>query len=206
MQSYTGSLKVAATADVLDAVFAVDDTQLRVVAGEEELGTWSLADISVENQGDGLYVNLGGEGVIVDVPDKEAFASAISPEAPRRRTRQRHKKTREPREQVSLADRLAWVPELFDRRNWERWLNDTTVRWAIASVAVIVFALLALFATNTLGMILILVGMVALIIAALAVSDDLSAYRVIPDALSETKLVIGGATAMIIGGLLVVIG
>lgn len=206
MQSYTGSLKVAATADVLDAVFAVDDKQLRVVAGDEELGIWSLADISVENQGDGLYVNLGGEGVIVDVPNKDAFAAAIAPSAPRRRTRQRQKKTREPREQVSLADRLAWVPELFSRENWERWLNDSTVRWAIASAAVIVFALLALFATNTLGMILILLGMVALIVAALAVSDDLSAYRVIPDALSETKLVIGGAAAMIIGGLLILIG
>jgi hypothetical protein len=66
-------------------------------------------------------------------------------------------------------------------------------------------AAFAVFATNSLGMILVLLGMVALIVAALAVSDDLSAYGWIPGNLSEATLVIAGAISMAIGGLLIII-
>ena len=112
---------------------------------------------------------------------------------------------RHKRDRISFAEIADSARELFDRGNWDRWLNDSTVRWSIASVTVIVVALMALFATNTLGMILILLGMVALIVAALAVSEDLSAYRIIPNAVTETSLVIGGAAAMIVGGLLILV-
>ena len=67
-------------------------------------------------------------------------------------------------------------------------------------------AALALFATNSLGMILILLGMVALVVAALSVSEDLTAFGWIPGNLSETTLIIAGVIAMAIGGLLIVIG
>jgi hypothetical protein len=112
----------------------------------------------------------------------------------------------EPKERVAFSNRVRTVAGLFDRERWTGWLQDRVVRWLIASAGVIILALMALFATSSLGMILVLLGMVALIVAALAVSEDLSAYRVIPDALSETQLVIVGATAMVIGGLLIVIG
>lgn len=94
---------------------------------------------------------------------------------------------------------------MFNPDNWRDWLQDTTVRWTIASMGVVVFAMLALFATDTLGMILVLLGMFALIIAALAVSEDINAYRMIPSAISETGFVIGGAAAMVIGGLLILL-
>ncbi|MEA2001935.1 MAG: hypothetical protein U9N84_08640 [Actinomycetota bacterium] len=112
----------------------------------------------------------------------------------------------EPKEQTPLSDRARTVAKLFDGERWTTWLQDRVVRWSIASAAVIVLALMALFATSSLGMILVLLGMVALIVAALAVSEDLSAYRAIPDALTETQLVIIGAVAMVLGGLLIVIG
>ena len=105
-----------------------------------------------------------------------------------------------------LGMTLAGVRAALSIDNWREWLQDPTVRWSIASVGVILFALLALFATNTLGMILVLAGMVGLIIAALAVSDDLDAFRLMPNFISETGLVISGAVAMAIGGLLILIG
>ena len=111
----------------------------------------------------------------------------------------------EPVEKSSLAERLEIVTALFSVDNWREWLQDTTVRWVIASMGVILFATLALFATNTLGMILVLAGMVSLIVAALAVSEDINAYRMIPSAISETGLVIGGAVAMVLGGVLILL-
>jgi hypothetical protein len=243
--TYKGSLKVAATADVVEAVFDVGDDALRVVAGDEELGSWALADIGVQHRGDGLHLDLAGEAIIVKVQNQEALADDIASARPAkkskrfqrkpRKSRQRpegaHVKAREPRprpapprtevpspsraiepaaakpdERPGLMSRLVVVGELFDRDNWEGWLNDNTIRWSIASAGVVIFALMAIFATNTLGMILVLLGMVALIVAALAVSEDLSAYRVIPNALSETMLVIIGAVMMVIGALLIFIG
>jgi hypothetical protein len=210
VDSYKGSMKIAATSDVVDAVFAVEDKSLRVVTGAEELGVWSLSDISVEDQGDGLFLNLAGEAVVVNVEDNDAFADAISPGNRRpgrtRRRKERDTKQRQPRDPVSREDRLARVRTLSDRDNWQGWLRDRSVRWSIASAGVIILALLALFATNTLGMILILLGMVGLIVAALAVSDDLSAYQIIPSAISETALIIAGAAAMGLGILFVVVG
>ena len=111
----------------------------------------------------------------------------------------------EPVEKRSLGERLEVIASVFSVENWREWLQDPTVRWTIASMGVVLFAMLALFATNTLGMILVLVGMVALIVAALAVSEDINAYRLITSAISETGLVIGGAVAMVIGGLLILL-
>lgn len=266
VDSYKGSLKIAATADVIDAVFEVFDETLRVRSGDEVLGTWALPDISVENRVDGIHVSLDGEQVVVTVPNPDAFTDSLAPA--RRRPRGRREKKRvkakrearptstgrpprrrksaktpaesppaeespaaeesppasasdpfpdefdQPRTHVKpkkpslfagLVALLRQTPKLFNSDNWRSWLQDRLVRWSIASIGVIILALLVLFATNTVGMILVLLGMLALIIAALAVSDDLSAYRAVPDALTETTLVMVGAAAMVVGALLIFI-
>jgi len=242
MASYEGSLKISATSDVVEAVFDVDADSLCVRTGEEELGSWPLASLSIEHQGDGLHMSLDGEDIVVNVRDQESFAAAVAFHQPKTRGSRRAERkgarlaeqkrprparrkdsrpagrkdaTRvaredtprsEQKERAALADRARTLAKLFDRELWKGWLQDRVVRWSIASAGVIILALMALFATDSLGMILVLLGMVALIVAALAVIDDLSAYRVIPDALSETQLVIVGAVAMVVGGLLIVIG
>jgi hypothetical protein len=112
----------------------------------------------------------------------------------------------QPEQRAGWGQRPRAIPELFEAENWERWLSDQRTRLWIISSGVLVFALLALFATSTLGMILVLVGMVALILAALAMSEDLSAYRLMPSAISETMLVVIGAAVMALGAFLIVIG
>lgn len=223
MSSFKGSLQVAATADVIDADFLVDGDHLEVRSGEDKLGSWPARDLQVERRGDGVHLVLDGEDVVVNVADPDSFVAAIAPPRSRRK-RPRHaakgrrreckersgpqeqKGPRERQDRKGLLTRLAGAMELFSTENWSRWLSDTTVRWSIASFAVVVFALLALFATNTLGMILVLLGMIALIIAALAVSDDLTAYGWVPGNLSETTVVVAGAVAMAIGGVFIFIG
>lgn len=253
MNSYSGSLRVAATADVIDAVFEVSDQSLRVRSGDQVLGTWALPDVSLENRPDGIHVSLDGEQVVVTVSNPEAFVDALAPGRRRPRGRRdrgrREKKGAQgrfrkrpvqptppqdpvvpPLDEVDqsaavrshpdatsaavkerssgpgILARLRSISAVFDADNWQSWLQDRLVRWTIAAVGVMVLALMVLLAANTLGMILVLLGMVALIVAALAVSDDLSAYRVIPNALNETSLVIAGAVAMVIGALLIMIG
>jgi hypothetical protein len=218
MTSYTGSLKIAATADVIDAEFHIDTNRLEIQTGSDQLGSWALDELNVERRGDGIHLDLDGEDVVVSVPDTEAFVAEVAPLG--RRNSKHAKKgrrsapraTREAKQPKAAKDgpgvlaRLAGIKEIFLRENWTRWLSDTAVRWSIASGGVVVFALMALFATNTLGMILVLFGMIALIVAALAVSDDLSAYSWVPGELSESALIIAGAASMVIGGLLIAFG
>lgn len=244
MSSYKGSLKIAATADIIDAVFQVDDNNLIVSTGGEPLGSWPLYELQPDDTGTEVLLMLDGESVAVTAIDHIAFSAALTPTKGRRRARHaKPKRSRkpEPRAETSLqpakvkpsrpklskpklskpnlptrkpdkprSDKpkrnlLDTVARLVRKETWQEWLSDSTVRWVIASVAVMIVAGLAVFATSSLGMILILLGMVSLIIAALAVSDDLSAYSWIPGNLSEVTLVIAGAVAMAVGGLLILI-
>jgi hypothetical protein len=220
MAAYQGSLRIAGTEESLNATFAVEAGALRVTAGNHELGTWPLEEIALARRGSGLYLDLGGENVVVMVPDEDSFAAAITVGPSRRRRGRSPRRPAEPRRadaaaaprrhrslpSVATARRgMAQLRAVLDPENWKRWLQDTVVRWALAFGAVIVLALFVVFATRSVGMVLVLAGMVALLLAALAVSEDLAAYRVIPSAVSETALVIAGVGAMAIGALLIVI-
>lgn len=229
MAAYEGSFRIAGTEDSLDAVFAVEAGSLRVTAGNHELGTWPLQEVAISRRGSGLYLDLGGENVVVKMRDQDSFAEAITITPERRRRRRRNNTRSEaraprvaaPRVAAPRSDRPVPPPQdgvvlervsalqrarvLLDKENWTRWLQDTVVRWSLAFGAVFILALFVVFATRSVGMVLILVGMVALLLAALAVSEDVSAYRVIPSAVSETTLVIGGVAAMAVGALLILI-
>ncbi len=230
MSSYTGPLKIAATADVIDAVFLVEEDHLEVSSGDDRLGSYPIHGLNPQRRGDGLHLVFDGEDVVVNVSDLDSFVSEIEPKKSRKKRPMRKAKAKtakpavkaapsdaqtdkfdeppmpSPKQRKTAVARLADATAVFHPESWKRWLSDTTVRWSIASVAVIALALMVLFATDTFGMILVLLGMVALIIAALAVSDDLSAYGWIPGNMSETTLVIIGAVAMVLGGILIVVG
>lgn len=113
---------------------------------------------------------------------------------------------RQRRRRVAFGDVFESIGAIFDPDNWSDWLADRTIQWTIAAMSVVVFAMLALFATNALGMILILVGMIALILGAFAVSEDFSAHQMMPDWLSETGLVVVGAVATALGVILMIVG
>jgi hypothetical protein len=94
----------------------------------------------------------------------------------------------------------------MDRQAWQRRREDPVSWLILAVIGAIGVLALAVFATKTLGMILVLLGMVTLVVVALAVSEDLTAYSWIPGSISEATLVIAGIAAMVVGGLLIWIG
>ena len=207
MRSYRGSLRVATTDDVIEAVFTIDEQNLAVSLGDEQLGSWPLHQIELDDMGSEILLSLDGENVVVNVVDHDSFVTAIAP--PRRGRKSRHakskKQSRQPKQRKERPDVLGALRRAFDPSVWQEWLSSRVVKWSIASFAVIGVALLALFATNSLGTILVLLGMIALVIAGLAVSEDLTAIAWIPGNLSETTLVIAGVVAMTAGGLLILI-
>jgi hypothetical protein len=192
MKSYRGSLKVAAT--VVDAVFSVDEETLEASTGGESLGTWPLHTLEVADNGDAVHLVLDGENVIAKVIEHEAFVQAL---VPPRRKRARHSRKRSERQPSNL---LAKLRHVMDPETWRGWLSQRVFGWVVASVVVVGVAGLALFATRSFGMILVLIGMVGLVVAALAVSEELTAFGWIPGNFSEMTILAGGIVLMVVGG------
>jgi hypothetical protein len=105
-----------------------------------------------------------------------------------------------------LAKRVREARDILEWKEWRRRLRLPGVRWGLAFLGAILVAVLAVFAAGTLGMILTLIGMMSLIIAALAVSDDPSVYRFLPARVTETMLLAVGFVALGIGVPLIFIG
>ena len=98
-----------------------------------------------------------------------------------------------------LSKRVKEARDIVEWKQWRKRLSIPKVRWGLAFFGVTVFALIAIFATGTLGMLLTLIGMAALILAALAVSDDPSVYRFLPARVTETMLLAVGFVCLGIG-------
>ncbi len=101
---------------------------------------------------------------------------------------------------VSIGSRIR---RQFNIDTWRRRLSARAVRWSLAFIAVVVLLVFAVFATSTLGMIMVLGGMATLVLAALAVADDHATYQYLPPLLTEKALVAGGFVLVGIGGVLI---
>lgn len=67
------------TGNGLDAFFAVDEKTIRLVAADEELGTWSQSNCEVSPSGKGAFLMvLDGESVTFKPESPSAFAEAMS--------------------------------------------------------------------------------------------------------------------------------
>lgn len=98
-----------------------------------------------------------------------------------------------------LSKRVREARDIVEWKEWRRRLRLPSVRWGLAFGGVVVLLLIAIFATGTLGMLLTLIGMVSLILAALAVSDDPSVYRFLPARITETMLLAVGFVCLGVG-------
>ena len=61
MATYKGLLRIAATADVVDAEFVVDESNLTVNTGGEALGSWPLNELQPDDTGREVLLDLEGE-------------------------------------------------------------------------------------------------------------------------------------------------
>lgn len=180
-----GNLRVHGAPEVR-AAFVVEEDRLTVEVDGVEVGAWAVTDLTVRPAPDGLHVRLeDGEELVVLAREEAALVEALTGETPPPPS----DSPRRPRR----------------RSRVQRWLRSHRVRWALAFAAVLVVIAVAVTATGALGRILALAGMLALVLAALATADDPDAYRLVPTALSERALLVGGLVLTAVGlGLMVV--
>jgi len=190
-------LRLEGSTESLEATFAIGGGSLRVTAGEHDIGMWPLDGIELDRTDDGLVLHVEGEDLVVTVRDPEILVEAVSGAAEpveQGRTGRRARAAKEPKDRLVVRLRRQ-----FSMNTWRRRFRKPTVKWTLASIAVVMVLAFAVFATSTLGMLLALAGMASLVLGALAMSDDHSVYRLLPPRVTETGLVVAGFAFLGVG-------
>ena len=94
---FNGTIHLPDDATRLTAALTVEGDTLRIESEGQEIGRWSIADLTTTHRPDGIVIQVDGESIIVNPDDKHAFTDALenmAATAPKRRTlRLRRKKT-----------------------------------------------------------------------------------------------------------------
>ncbi|MGH8946002.1 MAG: hypothetical protein ACRDVL_07635, partial [Acidimicrobiia bacterium] len=87
MGTFRASLKTLGDRRGLPATISLDDDVLSITAGDQEIGSWSLAEITLEPTPGGYRMGAEGEQILIDIPDKDSFAEELNQRNPKRRPR-----------------------------------------------------------------------------------------------------------------------
>ena len=91
MGTFTASLKTLGDQRGLPATVNLDEDTLSIIAGDQPIGSWSLAEITLEPTAGGYRMGAEGEQILIEMSDKEAFAQELSQRTARGRSRLRRK-------------------------------------------------------------------------------------------------------------------
>jgi hypothetical protein len=75
----------------LPATVNLEENTLSIVAGGQPIGSWSLEEITLEPTAGGYRMGAEGEQILIEIPDKEAFAQELSARTARGGARSRRK-------------------------------------------------------------------------------------------------------------------
>lgn len=78
MGTFSASLKTLGDRRGLPATISLEDDVLSITAGDQEIGTWNLKEITLEPVAAGYRMGAEGEQIIIELPDKEAFAEELN--------------------------------------------------------------------------------------------------------------------------------
>lgn len=61
----------------INVVVDISDEQITLASGDHNLGEWPLEEVVGEVRSDGIYLKLGGEEIVLSLPDSDLFADAL---------------------------------------------------------------------------------------------------------------------------------
>jgi hypothetical protein len=91
MGTFSASLKTLGDQRGLPATVNLEEDTLSITAGDQTIGTWSLADIKLEPTTNGYRMAAEGEQILIEIAEREAFAEELDQFTARGRLRLRRK-------------------------------------------------------------------------------------------------------------------
>ncbi|MBW3666836.1 MAG: hypothetical protein KY394_04495 [Actinobacteria bacterium] len=91
MGTFSASLKTLGDQRGLPATVNLEEDTLSITAGDQPIGSWSLDEIKLEPTANGYRMAAEGEQILIEIPEREAFAEELSQRIAKGRLRLRRK-------------------------------------------------------------------------------------------------------------------
>lgn len=115
MGTFSASLKTLGDTRGLPATVNLEEDTLSITAGDQPIGSWSLAEINLEPTANGYRMAAEGEQIILEMQERDAFAEELSQRVAKGRQRLRRKeKVKVPKESRDAHVERPHTPVVYD--------------------------------------------------------------------------------------------
>ena len=193
MEKFRGTMRLSGETQAVPVEARVDTARLVLAVDGTEVGAWALDQVTAERTGEGLALDLGTERVIIDVTERTEFFAYFEAEVEEpasRRVRREHRK-----------------PGRRKKEKRDKEPRDSRLSTPLVVLGVLFLGLVAvaiLFPEVT-GSILLLLGVILLVVGALAYTETRVALR-LPLGLAPVHFVVAGGLVSILGVALILLG
>ena len=222
MGQFQGSLRLPGDSRPLPATVSLGEGRLQVASGEHVIGDWPVDTIDISHLPEGIRVKAEGEVLLLDIPDRDAFAQATlsMTQKPKRASRPKRAaktaatsasastqpvatktakvktpkvKTPKVRGESKLDVFLAGAQQRFGAK-LPNWVFG---RWGIAA-AVALIAFCVIFA-ELVSNLLLIAGVIVLLVGGVTMLDSVFARRLLHHKITPIQVVIGGGGIFVVG-------
>ena len=212
MPVYFGEMQLPGQPEVLPATVTIEKGVIRLNSGRTELGEWKLYEVGIQPADDqSCRFKADGEELILRLNEHDSF---VAETAPYRRGEKRvrragtHEAFRKPEDDgPTLAEDIKKdVAEVRQEVGAEisvvmaeaqsLWTTVKANPLAWAGLAVVL--ILSIFLSGLIASILLIGGLLALVVGALALAEE-SIERRLPPVLNPARLIVVGTVALVLG-------
>ncbi len=235
MGSFDASLRTIGDRRALPATITVDGGRIKIIAGDLPIGDWALEEVHLEPTGGAAYrMAAEGEQILLEVPDTDAFQSAIEARSrmprrpkvrtartPRAKAKTDHPKPALPQVEVAVTGRPTGKaadtsglgtkePGALDRvlavaeRRWGSLLPSWVFTRPMAVTAVVVLVLTVVF-PGLVSSFLLMSGLLLVLIGAVAYTDVILAAKWLPGRMTAMHVLLFGVALVMLGVLVGVV-
>ncbi|HEU5112947.1 MAG TPA: hypothetical protein VFU96_06475 [Acidimicrobiia bacterium] len=219
MGQFQGSLRLPGDSRPLPATVQLSEGRLQVASGEHVIGDWPVDAIDISHVPEGIKVKAEGEVLLLELPDRDAFAQAAASQTqkpkrlsvPKRaaktpaavspkpaaakavKVKTAKSKTPKVRGESKLDAFLARAQDRYGAKlpNW------VFGRWGIAA-AVALVAFCVIFA-ELVSNLLLIAGVIVLLVGGVTMLDSVIARRLLHHKITPIQVVLGGGGIFVVG-------
>jgi hypothetical protein len=205
MAVFFGEMQTKSDNKRMKAVVTIDRGNIRLASGTTELGEWPLHKVRIEEYTDRSYlVSVEDEELIMFLDEHQKFAGEVGRFLKKpgddRRQRTHPAFDKQIQDGPSISEELKddvsreMAPILKEAQGWLDAIPRGRPLWIALGIVALVFIVIPQVIVFT----CLIGGAIALLAGGLAYSDDRLAVR-LPDRVTPTELVAGGAIALLVG-------
>lgn len=225
MGTFNASLRTIGDRRGLPAVITLAEKQISILAGDQELGSWGLDEVQLEETGESVFrLEVDGDRILIDFEDAAGFREILASTS-RMRSRAAVRGVKAPRTEVKT--RKTPKPERVAKEKSPRrpkaekgsagtfgaridgMLAAAEHRWGsllpswlftrVTLLALLILLVATVVAPGLVSLVLLLSGLVTVLFGAVLYTDNMLASRVLPGRMTPMHVLLFGVTTLMLG-------